>query len=287
MLVSAKEMIKKAYEGHYAVGQFNINNLEWTKAILQTAEENRSPVILGVSEGAGKYMCGYKTVMGMVKGMIEELNITVPVAVHLDHGSYEGAKKVIADGFSSVMFDGSHYEIEENIEKTKEIIALANAKGMSVEAEVGAIGGEEDGVIGRGEVADPAECKKIADLGVDFLAAGIGNIHGKYPANWAGLDFEALEKIQAATAGMPLVLHGGTGIPADMVKKAISLGVAKINVNTECQLAFAAETRKYVEEGKDLVGKGFDPRKLLAPGVEAIKATVKEKMELFGSVNKA
>ena len=287
MLVSAKDMVRKAYEVHYAVGQFNINNLEWTKAILLTAEENRSPVILGVSEGAGKYMCGYTTVMGMVKGMIDELNITVPVAVHLDHGSYEGAKKVIADGFSSVMFDGSHYEIEENIEKTKEIIALANAKGLSVEAEVGAIGGEEDGVVGRGEVADPAECKKIADLGVDFLAAGIGNIHGKYPAKWAGLDFEALEKIQAATAGMPLVLHGGTGIPADMVKKAISLGVAKINVNTECQLAFAAEVRKYIEAGKDLEGKGFDPRKLLAPGVEAIKATVKEKMELFGSVNKA
>ena len=287
MLVSAKEMIKKAYEGHYAVGQFNINNLEWTKAILLTAEENKSPVILGVSEGAGKYMCGYKTVMGMVKGMIEELNITVPVAVHLDHGSYEGAKKVIADGFSSVMFDGSHYGIEENIEKTKEIIALANAKGMSVEAEVGSIGGEEDGVVGRGEVADPAECKLIADLGVDFLAAGIGNIHGKYPANWAGLDFEALEKIQNATKGMPLVLHGGTGIPAEMVKKAISLGVAKINVNTECQLAFADATRKYVEAGKDLEGKGFDPRKLLAPGFEAIKATVKEKMELFGSVNKA
>ena len=287
MLVSAKEMVKKAYEPHYAVGQFNINNLEWTKAILLTAEENRSPVILGVSEGAGKYMCGYKTVMGMVKGMIEELNITVPVAVHLDHGSYEHAKKVIADGFSSVMFDGSHYEIEENIEKTKEIIALANAKGMSVEAEVGAIGGEEDGVVGRGEVADPAECKLIADLGVDFLAAGIGNIHGKYPANWAGLDFDALEKIQEATKGMPLVLHGGTGIPADMVKKAISLGVAKINVNTECQLSFTAATRAYIEAGKDLEGKGFDPRKVLAPGVEAIKATVREKMELVGSVGKA
>ncbi|PWM41914.1 MAG: fructose-1,6-bisphosphate aldolase, class II [Clostridiales bacterium] len=287
MLVSAKEMVRKAYEGHYAVGQFNINNLEWTKAILLTAEENQSPVILGVSEGAGKYMCGYKTVMGMVKGMIEELKITVPVAVHLDHGSYEGAKQVIADGFSSVMFDGSHYGIEENIEKTKEIIRLAGEKGMSVEAEVGSIGGEEDGVIGRGEVADPDECKKIADLGVDFLAAGIGNIHGKYPANWAGLDFEALEKIQAKTAGMPLVLHGGTGIPAEMIKKAVSLGVAKINVNTECQLSFAAATRNYIEAGKDLEGKGFDPRKLLAPGFEAIKATVKEKMELFGSVNKA
>ncbi len=287
MLVSASEMLKKAKEGKYAVGQFNINNLEWTKAILLTAQELNSPVILGVSEGAGKYMCGYTTVVGMVKGMIEELGITVPVALHLDHGSYEGAKKVIEAGFSSVMFDGSHYEIEENIEKTKEIIALANAKGMSVEAEVGSIGGEEDGVVGAGEVADPDECKLIADLGVDMLAAGIGNIHGKYPANWAGLDFDALAKIQEKTGVMPLVLHGGTGIPADMIQKAISLGVSKINVNTECQLAFQEATRKYIEEGKDLQGKGFDPRKLLAPGFEAIKATVKEKMELFGSVNKA
>ncbi|MBQ2966509.1 MAG: class II fructose-1,6-bisphosphate aldolase [Clostridia bacterium] len=287
MLVSASEMLKKAKEGKYAVGQFNINNLEWTKAILLTAQEMNSPVILGVSEGAGKYMCGYTTVVGMVKGMIEELNITVPVALHLDHGSYEGAKKVIEAGFSSVMFDGSHYGIEENIEKTKEIIALANAKGMSVEAEVGSIGGEEDGVVGAGEVADPDECKLIADLGVDMLAAGIGNIHGKYPANWAGLDFDALAKIQEKTGIMPLVLHGGTGIPADMIQKAISLGVSKINVNTECQLSFQEATRKYIEEGKDLQGKGFDPRKLLAPGFEAIKATVKEKMELFGSVNKA
>ena len=287
MLVSASEMLKKAKEGKYAVGQFNINNLEWTKAILLTAQENNSPVILGVSEGAGKYMCGYTTVVGMVKGMIEELTITVPVAIHLDHGSYEGAKKVIEAGFTSVMFDGSHYGIEENIEKTKEIIALANAKGMSVEAEVGAIGGEEDGVVGNGEVADPDECKLIADLGVDMLAAGIGNIHGKYPENWAGLSFDTLAKIQEKTGTMPLVLHGGTGIPADMIKKAISLGVSKINVNTECQLTFAAATRKYIEEGKDLQGKGFDPRKLLAPGVEAIKETVKEKMELFGSVNKA
>ncbi len=287
MLVSASEMLKKAKEGKYAVGQFNINNLEWTKAILLTAQENNSPVILGVSEGAGKYMCGYTTVVGMVKGMIEELNITVPVAIHLDHGSYEGAKKVIEAGFTSVMFDGSHYGIEENIEKTKEIIALANAKGMSVEAEVGAIGGEEDGVVGNGEVADPDECKLIADLGVDMLAAGIGNIHGKYPENWAGLSFDTLAKIQEKTGTMPLVLHGGTGIPADMIKKAISLGVSKINVNTECQLTFAAATRKYIEDGKDLQGKGFDPRKLLAPGFEAIKETVKEKMELFGSVNKA
>ncbi len=287
MLVSAKDMIKKAYDGHYAVGQFNINNLEWTKAILQTAQENGSPVILGVSEGAGKYMCGYNTVVGMVNGMMDTLGITVPVALHLDHGSYEGAKAVIRDGFSSVMFDGSHYSIEENIEKTKEIIALAAQKGLSVEAEVGAIGGEEDGVVGKGEVADADECKLIADLGVTMLAAGIGNIHGKYPANWAGLDFDALKLISEKTNGMPLVLHGGTGIPADMIKKAISMGVAKINVNTECQLAFAEATRKYIEAGKDLEGKGFDPRKLLAPGFEAIKATVKEKMELFGSINRA
>ena len=287
MLVSAKEMLEKARDGHYAVGQFNINNLEWTKAILLTAQENNSPVILGVSEGAGKYMCGYNTVVGMVKGMIETLNITVPVALHLDHGSYEGAYKAMDAGFSSVMFDGSHYDIEENIEKTKQIIKDANAKGISVEAEVGAIGGEEDGVVGGGEVADPNECKMIADLGVTMLAAGIGNIHGKYPANWAGLSFDTLDAIQALTGDMPLVLHGGTGIPADMIKKAISLGVSKINVNTECQLAFQEATRKYIEAGKDLEGKGFDPRKLLAPGVEAIKATVKEKMELFGSINKA
>ena len=287
MLVSAKEMLNKAREGKYAVGQFNINNLEWTKAILLTAQENNSPVILGVSEGAGKYMGGYKTIVGMVNGMLEELNITVPVALHLDHGSYEGAKKVIEAGFSSVMFDGSHYSIEENIAKTKEVIEIANAKGISVEAEVGSIGGEEDGVVGAGEIADPNECKLIADLGVDMLAAGIGNIHGQYPENWAGLNFDALESINKATGDMPLVLHGGTGIPADMIKKAISLGVSKINVNTECQLAFAAATRKYIEEGKDLQGKGFDPRKLLAPGFEAIKETVKEKMELFGSINKA
>ena len=287
MLVSAKEMLLKAKQGKYAVGQFNINNLEWAKAILMTAQECNSPVILGVSEGAGKYMCGYKTVVGMVKGMIEELGITVPVAIHLDHGSFEHAKKVIEAGFSSVMFDGSHYDIEENIEKTKEIIALAHEKGISVEAEVGSIGGEEDGVVGNGEVADVNECKEIAGLGVDMLAAGIGNIHGKYPENWTGLRFDVLEKISAETDPMPLVLHGGTGIPEDMIKKAISLGVSKINVNTECQLSFAAATRKYIEEGKDLVGKGFDPRKVLAPGTEAIKATVKEKMELFGSVNKA
>jgi fructose-bisphosphate aldolase class II len=280
-------MLNKAREEKYAVGQFNINNLEWTKAVLLTAQENNSPVILGVSEGAGKYMGGYKTVVGMVNGLIEELNITVPVALHLDHGSYDGAKKVIEAGFSSVMFDGSHYSIEENVAKTKEIIEIANAKGISVEAEVGSIGGEEDGVVGSGEVADPNECKLIADLGVDMLAAGIGNIHGKYPANWTGLNFEALAAINDATAGMPLVLHGGTGIPSDMIQKAISLGVSKINVNTECQLAFAEATRKYIEAGKDLEGKGFDPRKLLAPGFEAIKKTVKEKMELFGSINKA
>ena len=275
MLVSASEMLKKAKEGKYAVGQFNINNLEWTKAILQTAQECNSPVILGVSEGAGKYMTGFKTVTAMVKAMVEDLGITVPVALHLDHGSYEGAKKCIEAGFSSVMFDGSHYDIDENIQKTKEIIAMANAKGISVEAEVGSIGGEEDGVVGGGEVADVNECVMIANLGVDMLAAGIGNIHGKYPANWAGLNFEALDKIQQKTGTMPLVLHGGTGIPADMIKKAISLGVSKINVNTECQLSFAEATRKYVEAGKDIEGKGFDPRKLLAPGFEAIKATVK------------
>ena len=287
MLVSAKEMMKKAKEGHYAVGQFNINNLEWTKAILLTAKENKSPVILGVSEGAGKYMGGFKTVVGMVKGMIEELDIDVPVAIHLDHGTYEGALRAIDAGFSSVMFDGSHYEIDENIEKTKEIIRIANEKGLSVEAEVGAIGGEEDGVVGGGEVANPDECKMIADLGVDILAAGIGNIHGKYPENWAGLNFDVLAQIEKATNPMPLVLHGGTGIPEDMIKKAISLGVSKINVNTECQISFTAAVRKYFEEGKDLSGKGFDPRKVLAPGFEAIKATVKEKMELFGSINKA
>lgn len=287
MLVSAKEMLQKAKAGHYAVGQFNINNLEWTKSILLTAQELKSPVILGVSEGAGKYMTGYKTVVGMVNGMIEELNITVPVALHLDHGSYEGCLKCVEAGFSSIMFDGSHYPIDENVAKTTELVKIAHDKGMSIEAEVGSIGGEEDGVVGAGECADPNECKAIADLGVDMLAAGIGNIHGKYPENWAGLSFETLDAVQQKTGDMPLVLHGGTGIPEDMIKKAISLGVAKINVNTECQLAFADATRKYIEAGKDLEGKGFDPRKLLAPGAEAIKATVKEKMELFGSVGKA
>jgi fructose-bisphosphate aldolase class II len=286
-LVAAKEMLTKAKAGKYAVGQFNINNLEWTKAILLTAQELNSPVILGVSEGAGKYMCGYKTVVGMVNGMLEELKITVPVALHLDHGSYEGAKACIEAGFSSVMFDGSHYPIEENVAKTKELVGICESKGLSIEAEVGSIGGEEDGVVGAGECADPAECEMIAKLGVTMLAAGIGNIHGKYPANWAGLSFETLDAIQQRTGDMPLVLHGGTGIPEDMIKKAISLGVAKINVNTECQLSFADATRKYIEAGKDLEGKGFDPRKLLAPGTEAIKATVKEKMELFGSVGKA
>ena len=286
-LVSAKEMLQKAKAGHYAVGQFNINNLEWTKAILLTAEECKSPVILGVSEGAGKYMTGYKTVVGMVNGMLEELNITVPVALHLDHGSYEGAKKCIEAGFSSIMFDGSHLPFEENVEKTKELVAICNEKGMSIEAEVGSIGGEEDGVVGMGECADPQECKAIADLGVTMLAAGIGNIHGKYPENWAGLQFDVLDDIQKLTGEMPLVLHGGTGIPEDMTKKAISLGVSKINVNTECQISFAEATRKYIEAGKDLEGKGFDPRKLLAPGAEAIKATVKEKMEIFGSIGKA
>ena len=283
MLVSATEMLKKAN----AVGQFNINNLEWTKSILQTAQELNSPVILGVSEGAGKYMTGFNTVAAMVKAMDQDLGITVPVALHLDHGTYDGCYKCIKAGFTSIMFDGSHYAIEENIEKTKELVAVAHAMGMSIEAEVGSIGGEEDGVVGMGECADPAECKQIADLGVDMLAAGIGNIHGKYPANWAGLSFETLDAIQQKTGVMPLVLHGGTGIPEDMIKKAISLGVAKINVNTECQLSFQEATRKYIEAGKDLEGKGFDPRKLLAPGCEAIKATVKTKMELFGSVGKA
>lgn len=287
MLVSAKAMLDKAKAGKYAVGQFNINNLEWTKSILQTAQENNSPVILGVSEGAGKYMTGFKTVAAMVKAMLEEMNITVPVALHLDHGTYDGCLKCIEAGFSSVMFDGSHYPIEENIQKTTELVKICHEKGISIEAEVGSIGGEEDGVVGAGEIADPNECKAIADLGVDFLAAGIGNIHGKYPENWKGLDFDALGKTKALIGDLPLVLHGGTGIPADMIKTAISLGVAKINVNTECQLYFQAATRKYIEEGKDLQGKGFDPRKLLAPGAEAIKVIVKEKMELFGSVNKA
>ena len=287
MLVSAKEMLEKAKAGHYAVGQFNINNLEWTKSILLTAEELKSPVILGVSEGAGKYMTGFKTVAAMVKAMDEELGITVPVALHLDHGTYEGCYKCIKAGFTSIMFDGSHYPIEENIAKTKELVAICNEKGMSIEAEVGSIGGEEDGVVGMGECADPKECKAIADLGVTMLAAGIGNIHGKYPENWAGLQFDVLDDIQKLTGEMPLVLHGGTGIPEDMIKKAISLGVSKINVNTECQLSFAEATRKYIEAGKDLEGKGFDPRKLLAPGAEAIKATVKEKMEIFGSIGKA
>ena len=287
MLVSAKEMLEKAKAGHYAVGQFNINNLEWTKSILLTAEELKSPVILGVSEGAGKYMTGFKTVAAMVKAMDEELGITVPVALHLDHGSYEGCYKCIKAGFTSIMFDGSHYPIEENIAKTKELVSVAHNMDMSIEAEVGSIGGEEDGVIGRGECADPDECKAVADLGVDMLAAGIGNIHGKYPDNWEGLSFDTLDAIQAKTGVMPLVLHGGTGIPDDMIKKAIDLGVSKINVNTECQLSFADATRKYIEAGKDLEGKGFDPRKLLAPGFEAIKVIVKEKMELFGSINKA
>ncbi|MCI9561647.1 MAG: class II fructose-1,6-bisphosphate aldolase [Clostridia bacterium] len=286
-LVSAKEMLEKARDGKYAVGQFNINNLEWTKSILQTAEELHSPVILGVSEGAGKYMTGFKTVAAMVSAMLEEMKITVPVALHLDHGTYEGCYKCIEAGFSSIMFDGSHFPIAENIAKTTELVEVCKKKGLSLEAEVGSIGGEEDGVIGRGECADPDECKKIADLGVTMLAAGIGNIHGKYPADWAGLSFETLAAVKEKVGKMPLVLHGGTGIPVEMIKKAISLGVAKINVNTECQLAFQEATRGYVEAGKDLVGKGFDPRKLLAPGCEAIKATVREKMEIFGSINKA
>lgn len=287
MLVNAAEMLNKAREGHYAVGQFNINNLEWTKSVLAAAQEMNSPVILGVSEGAGKYMAGFRTVAAMVRGIHDYMGITVPVAIHLDHGSYDGAKACIEAGFTSIMFDGSHYPIDENVTKTTELVNAAHAAGLSIEAEVGSIGGEEDGVIGAGEVADAAECARIAALGVDFLAAGIGNIHGKYPANWKGLDFDALAAIKAATGDMPLVLHGGTGIPTDMIKKAIDLGVSKINVNTECQLSFAAATREYIEAGKDLQGKGFDPRKLLAPGAAAITATVKEKIELFGSANKA
>ncbi len=286
-LVTAQEMLEKALKGKYAVGQFNINNLEWTKSILQTSQELGAPVILGVSEGAGKYMTGFKVVAAMVKAMIEEMNITVPVALHLDHGTYEGCYKCIKAGFSSIMFDGSHFPIEENVAKTTELVHVCKQLGLSLEAEVGAIGGEEDGVIGKGECADPDECKRIADLGVTMLAAGIGNIHGKYPANWPGLSFETLAAVKEKVGDMPLVLHGGTGIPTDQIKKAISLGVAKINVNTECQLSFQAATRRYVEEGKDLVGKGFDPRKLLAPGAQAIKDTVKEKMEIFGCIGKA
>ena len=286
-LVSATEMLNKAHEGHYAVGAFNINNLEWTKMILLAAEEAKSPVMLGVSEGAAKYMCGFKTVVAMVKEVHDSLGITVPVALHLDHGSYEGAKACIEAGFTSVMFDGSHYAFEENLAKSKEMIELAHSKGLSIECEVGGIGGEEDGVAYMGELADPQECKTIAELGVDFLAAGIGNIHGKYPADWAGLNFERLGEIQDVTNGKPLVLHGGSGIPADQIAKAISLGVSKINVNTELQLVFADATRKYVEAGKDLEGKGYDPRKLLKPGCDAIKDKVTSMMKEFGSYGKA
>ncbi len=287
MIVEAGAMLRKALEGKYAVGQFNINNLEWTKNILIAAQESNSPVILGVSEGAGKYMGGYNTVVGMVNGLIKDLNITVPVAVHLDHGSYEGAKKAIEAGFMSIMFDGSHYPIEENVQKTRELVELADSKGISVEAEVGSIGGEEDGVVGKGEIASPQECKMIADLGVDFLAAGIGNIHGVYPENWEGLDMKALAEIKAEIGDLPMVLHGGTGIAEDMIKEAISHGVSKINVNTEIQIEFAKAVRKYIESGADQKGKGFDPRKLLAGGSQAIIDTVKEKMEIFGSVNPA
>lgn len=287
MLVNAKDMLLKARDGHYAIAHININNLEWTKATLEVAQETNTPVILGVSEGAAKYMGGFEVVVAMVKALDKSLKITVPVALHLDHGSYEGAKACIAAGFTSVMFDGSHYPFEENVEKTKELVALAHEKGLSIEAEVGSIGGEEDGVIGAGEIADPQECKAIAALGIDFLAAGIGNIHGVYPASWKGLDFNALAAIQKETDHIPLVLHGGTGIPENMIQEAISLGVSKINVNTECQLSFAAATRKYIEEGKDLQGKGFDPRKLLGPGVAAIKQTVKDKFILFGALGKA
>ncbi|MEE0956162.1 MAG: class II fructose-1,6-bisphosphate aldolase [Eubacterium sp.] len=287
MLVSATDMLKKAKAGHYGVAQININNLEWTKAALETANELNSPIILGVSEGAGKYMGGFKVVSAMVNALLDELDIHVPVALHLDHGTYEGCYKCIEAGFSSIMFDGSHFPIEENLAKTEELVRVAHGKGMSIEAEVGTIGGTEDGVTGNGEFADPDECKKIADLGVDFLAAGIGNIHGIYPADWKGLNFDVLAAVQAKTGDLPLVLHGGTGIPDEMVKKAVTLGVSKININTECQLVFAEATRKYIEAGKDQQGKGYDPRKLLKPGAEAIKAKVKEKMELFESVGKA
>ncbi|MBO8426550.1 MAG: class II fructose-1,6-bisphosphate aldolase [Firmicutes bacterium] len=292
MLVNATRMLKKAHEGHYAVGQFNINNLEWTKAILLTAQELKSPVILGVSEGAAKYMGGFKVVAAMVKAMDESLGITVPVALHLDHGTYEGAKKCIEAGFTSIMFDGSHFPFEENLAKTTELVNLAHDKGLSIEAEVGAIGGTEDGVTADGEVADPVECKTIASLGVDFLAAGIGNIHGIYPADWKGLHFDALEEISKATGGIPLVLHGGTGIPDDQIRHAIKDGMSKINVNTDCQLVFAQATIDYCAAGKanptaDNESKGYDPRKLLKPGFLAIQAKVKEKMELFGSVGKA
>lgn len=287
MLVNAAEMLKEAAKNHYAVAHINTNNMEWTKAILLTAQETNTPVIIGVSEGAGKYMGGYKAIVGMVEGMMEYFNITVPVALHLDHGSYQGALDCIEAGFSSVMFDGSSLPFDENLKKTKEVVELAHSKGISVEAEAGSIGGEEDGVIGTGEIADPEECKALASTGIDFLAAGIGNIHGKYPENWKGLDFEALEAIKEATGGIPLVLHGGSGIPEEQIKKAISLGVAKINVNTELQLSFAAATRKFIEEGKDLEGKNFDPRKLLLPGTEAIKVTVKDKFDMFGATGKA
>jgi len=287
MIVNAKEMLQKAANGKYAVPQININNLEWTKAVLTTAQELNSPMILGVTGGAAKYMVSFSTVAAMAREMDKSLGLTIPVAIHLDHGSYDQCIACVEAGFSSIMFDGSHYPFDENVAKTKEMIALAHKNGMSVEAEVGSIGGEEDGVVGAGEIADAEECRIIAELGVDFLAAGIGNIHGKYPDNWQGLDFDALERIQKVTNGIPLVLHGGTGISEEMIKKAISLGVAKINVNTDCQLAFAAATREYIEAGKDQVGTGFDPRKLLAPGYEAIKGIVKDKIELFGSVGKA
>ena len=288
MLVSATDMINKAHEGHYAIGAFNINNIEWIKAILLGCEAKKAPVMLGVSEGAGKYMCGFDNVVGMVKHIHDNLGITVPVALHLDHGSYEGAKACIEAGFTSVMFDGSHYDFEENEAKSKEIIALAHSKGISVECEVGGIGGTEDGVTSAGELADPEECAKIAGLGVDFLAAGIGNIHGKYPADWAGLNFDRLAEIQKATNGKPLVLHGGSGIPREQVQKAITLGVSKVNVNTECQLVFADATRKYIEAGKDLEGKGYDPRKLLKPGTDAVQALVEDMVEnFFGCAGKA
>ena len=286
MLVNAKEMLDLAYENGYAIGHFNTNNLEWTKAILLAAEAKKTAVIISSSEGAAKYMGGFKTVASLVRNLHDALGITVPVAIHLDHGSYEGAKACIEAGYTSVMFDGSPFPIEEHLEKTREIVRLAHENGISVEGEVGGIGGEEDGVTSAGELANVEECKNLAACGIDFLAAGIGNIHGVYPADWQGLNFDRLKEISDAVK-MPLVLHGGTGIPDDQIKKAISLGVSKINVNTECQIAFAKATREYIEAGKDQQGKGFDPRKLLLPGTNAVQALVEEKIDMFGSENSA
>ncbi len=287
MLQNAKEMLNKARDGKYAVAHINTNNMEWTKMILETAQETGTPVIIGAGNLPCVFLGGRHAVVGMVNGMMRDLNITVPVALHLDHGSYEACFEYIEAGFSSVMFDGSKYSIEENVQRTKDVVRVAHAAGISVEAEVGGIGGQEDGVISAGELADPEECKLIADLGVDFLAAGIGNIHGVYPPDWKGLDFDVLNKINEATNHLPLVLHGGSGIPDEMVKKAISMGVSKINVNTDCQLAFARTLRTYIEEERDLKGKGFEPRPLMTEALQAIKVVVRDKFEMFGSIGKA